>query len=78
MFDHHLLPEGPPGLPGNGAGQPVARPGRNDSDRNLRGDPPVLSVEETVVDLVKEAVTRHDDDGPPPPDVLLGHQLSKG
>ena len=64
-------------MPGNGAGQAVTRAGWNNSDRNLSGDPPVLSVEETVVDLVKEAVTRHDDDGSPSPDILLGHQLSR-
>ena len=78
MFDHHLLVEGAPGLPGNGAGKTIAGAGRNDSDGNLTGDQPVLSIKEPVVDLVQEAVTRHDDDGPPPPDVLLGHQLSKG
>ena len=75
LFDHHLLVERSPGLPGNGAGQTVAGASRDDSNRNLRGNPPVLSVKESVVDLVKEAVTRHDDDGSPSPDVLLGHQL---
>ena len=76
MFDHHLLVEGPPGLPGNGAGQTIAGAGRNDSDGNLAGDQPVLSVKQAVVDLVQEAVTRHDDDGSPSPDILLGNQLS--
>ena len=75
MFDHHLLVEGAPGLPGNGAGQTVARAGRDDSDRNVRGDPPVLSIKETIVDLVQETVTRHDDDSSPSPDILLCHQL---
>ena len=75
MFDHHLLVEGSPGLPGNGAGQTVPGASRNDSDRNLRGDLPVLSIKEAVVDLVQESVTRHDDDGSPSPDVLLRHQL---
>ena len=68
--DHHLLPEGAAALPGDGAGQAIAGARRDDADRNLTCDCPVLPVKQSVVDLVYEAVPGDDDDGSPSPEVL--------